>query len=72
MTLRDFMEQFFKPDYAAHPDTAKLDLDKLEWKRDQEAWQPDLDKSLKDNGVGHMDYLEIRSPGLAGMHGKGY
>ena len=72
MSLRDFMEQLFLPDFVAHPDTAKLDLDRLEWKRDTKPWQPDLDKSFRDNGVEHMDYLQIRSPGLDGMHGTGY
>jgi len=71
LILRDFMEQMFKPDYQAHPDADKLDIDTLEWQLDQQAWQPDLDKSLKDNGVGHMSYLQVRSPGLEGMHGCG-
>lgn len=71
MTLRNFMETMFRPDYQGHPDTARLDMDKLEWKLDQKPWQPDLDKSLKDNGIGHMAYLQIRSPGLEGMHGVG-
>lgn len=72
MKLRDFLEQMLKPDYARHPDTAKLDFENVEWKRDQQPWQPDLEKSLKDNGVGHMDYLQFRSPGLEGLHGHGY
>ena len=71
MVLRDFMEQMFKPDYATHPDTAKLDIETLEWELDQKPWQPDLDKSFKDNGIGHMTYLQIRSPGLDGMFGTG-
>ena len=71
MILRDFMEQMFKPDYHFHPDTEKMDVDALEWSFDQQPWQPDLDKSLKENGVGHMSYLQIRSPGLEGMHGVG-
>ena len=54
-----------------HPDTAKLDIETLEWELDQKPWQPDLDKSLKDNGIGHMTYLQIRSPGLDGMFGSG-
>ena len=71
MILRDFMEQMFKPDYAAHPDTAKLDIDTLEWERDKKPWQPALDKSFQDNRIGHMTYLQIRSPGLNGMFGTG-
>lgn len=72
MKLRDFLEQLLRPDFAAHPDTAKLDFDECEWKRDQQAWQPDLEKTLEENGIGHMDYLQFRSPALDGMHGTGY
>ena len=71
MTLRDFMEQMYKPDHMAHPDTAQLDIDKIQWRRDQQPWSPDLDKSFKDNGMEHMDFLEFSAPGLVGMHGAG-
>lgn len=71
MKIGDFMEQMFKPDYAAHPDTEHLDMATLEWQLDQQPWQPDLDKSFAENGVGHMSYLQFRSPGLDGMHGVG-
>jgi phenol/toluene 2-monooxygenase (NADH) P4/A4 len=69
--LRDFLEQIFRPDYSAHPDTASLDFDACEWRLDQKPWRPDLDKSLADNGIGHMDYIQFRSPALDGMHGVG-
>lgn len=71
MIFRDFLEQMFRPDYHAHSDTAKLDFNTCEWKFDQKTWQPDFDKSLKDNGIGHMDYIQFTSPGLDGMHGVG-
>jgi phenol hydroxylase P4 protein len=71
MKMRDFMEQMFIPDYSQHPDTAKLDIENIEWQLDHNDWRPDLDKSFAENGVGHMSYLCIRSPGLEGMHGAG-
>jgi len=71
MILRDFMEQMFIPDYAQHPDTAQLDIEALDWRLDQKPWQPDLDKSFADNGIGHMSYVQIRFLGLEGMHGVG-
>jgi len=71
ITLRDFMEQMFKPDYAQHPDTARLELEALEWTYEGRPWKPDLDKSLRDNGLEHMAYVEFRSPGLEGLHGVG-
>ncbi len=71
MKLRDFLENLFRPDYAQHPDTARLDFDACEWQLDQQPWQPDLDKSLSENGIGHMSYVQFRSPGLDGLHGVG-
>jgi phenol/toluene 2-monooxygenase (NADH) P4/A4 len=71
MSFGAFMEQVFRPDYAAHPDTAEVDFAACVWQRDQRPWQPDFAKSLADNGIGHMDFLQFRSPGLEGMHGVG-
>ncbi|MCC7411554.1 MAG: phenol hydroxylase [Gammaproteobacteria bacterium] len=69
--LRDFLETMFRPDYMNHPDTPKLDFDQVEWTYEGKRWQPDLDKSLRDNGLEHMSYVSFRSPGLEGLHGVG-
>lgn len=71
MIFGEFLEQMLRPDYHQHPDTAKLDFAKVEWQFNQQPWQPDLTKSFVDNGVGHMDYIQFKSPGLEGMHGVG-
>lgn len=71
MIFGEFLEQLFRPDYHAHPDTARLDFSQCVWLRDQLPWQPDLSMSLAANGIGHMSYLQFRSPGLEGMHGVG-
>lgn len=71
MRFIDFLEQMLLPDYAAHPDTAALDFSRCTWQRDQQPWQPELAKSLADNGVGHMDFLQFRAPGLDGIGGTG-
>jgi phenol/toluene 2-monooxygenase (NADH) P4/A4 len=71
MKLRDFLEQMFRPDHAAHPDTEKLDFARCHWRLDRSVWQADLDKSLGENGIGHMSYIEFSSPGLDGLHVMG-
>ena len=71
MNFREFLENMLRPDYHQHPDTAKLDFDQCEWQFDQQPWKPDFSKSIKENGIGHMSYLQFRSPGLEGMHGVG-
>ena len=71
MNFRDFLENMLRPDYAQHPDTEKLDFDQCEWTFDHQPWTPDFSKSIKENGIDHMAYLEFTSPGLDGMHGVG-
>lgn len=57
--------------YAQHPDTAKIDWSKVEWKRSGESFTPDPERSLRDNGLGHKAALRFRTPGLTGYEGKG-
>lgn len=71
MRLRDFLENLLRPDYQAHPDTKSLDFDTCVWQLDQQSWQPDLERSLADNGVGHMSFVQFRAPGLDGLNGVG-
>lgn len=71
ITLRAFLEEMFKPDHDHHPEIGQLDLAKLRWTMDSKPWQPDLDKSLRDNGVTHMTYLSFYQPGLDGVGGSG-
>ncbi len=71
MKLRDFLEQFVRADYSQHPEAAAIDWSKAEWHLDEKSWQPDLDKSLAENGVEHMAYMCFRTPGLTGLHGVG-
>jgi phenol hydroxylase P4 protein len=71
ITLRTFLAQMFRPDHDHHPETAMLEDAKLRWTLDGRAWQPVLDRSLRENGVTHMSYLSFYQPGLDGYHGAG-
>ena len=71
MVLRDFLENLLRPDYQAHPDTSALDFGTCIWQHDQQPWQPDLDRTLADNGIGHMSFVQFRAPGLDGLNGVG-
>ncbi len=55
--------------FAAHPDWKKIDWDAVEWTLDGSDLKPDLEASLKDNGVGHKSFLIFKTPGLEGFNG---
>lgn len=71
MKFRDFLEQVFAPDYAQHPDVNKVDWEQGVWQLENAPWQPDLDKSLEENGIAHNSFIRVVTPGLEGMHGVG-
>lgn len=71
MKFRDFLEQVFAPDYAQHPDVKKVDWEQGVWQLENAPWQPDLDKSLEENGIAHNSFIRVLTPGLEGMHGVG-
>ena len=58
--------------FGAHPDFAKVDWDQAEWFKSGQPWQPDMDKSLADNGLRHKDVIRFRTPGLTGLSGTAF
>jgi len=71
MTLRQAITNAIVPSISFHPDAAKIDWNTVTWEKDHKAWQPDLDKSLAENKVGHKDYLVFITPNLQGLNGAG-
>jgi len=56
--------------YPAHPDTAKINWNEVEWFRSGERFTPDPAQSLLANGLGHKAILRFRTPGLTGIKGS--
>lgn len=56
--------------YALHPDTAKIDWNRVEWFSSGVAFTPDPAKTLTENGLGHKAALRFRTPGLTGIDGS--
>jgi len=72
MPMRAFLSEVLAPCYQAHPDAADLDWERVDWTYEGEAWKPDLDRSLAENGLRHMSFLRFRtartgSLGIAGL-----
>lgn len=70
MPFRDLIEKVLPSAYGYHPDWAKIYWSKAQWLKSGKPWQPDLDKSLADNGLRHKDVLRLRTPGLTGIQGS--
>ncbi len=64
--VRDLLPGIF----GYHPDFARIDWAKVEWFKSGQPWQPDFDKSLAENGLGHKDVIRFRTPGLTGIGGS--
>ncbi|MCP3022967.1 phenol hydroxylase subunit P4 [Cupriavidus basilensis] len=71
MRLRDVVENVLPGVYGYHPDFARIDWSRVEWLRGGEPWQPDLDRTLEENGLGHKAVIRFRTPGLDGIGGSG-
>ncbi|RKP55795.1 phenol hydroxylase subunit P4 [Pararobbsia silviterrae] len=56
--------------YGMHPDWARVDVHAIEWFHSGKRFEPDFDRSLADNGLGHKSVIRIRTPGLTGIHGS--
>lgn len=56
--------------YGYHPDFARIDWSQVEWFKSGRPWQPQFDRSMAENGLGHKDCLRFRTPGLTGIAGS--
>ncbi|MAY19819.1 MAG: phenol hydroxylase [Erythrobacteraceae bacterium] len=56
--------------FGQHPDFAKIDWSQAIWTKNGEAFSPDLDKTIAENGLIHKDSLRFETPGLDGIGGQ--
>lgn len=56
--------------YGAHPDFASIDWPAVRWTIDGKEAEPDPQKSLAENGVGHKSLIRFWTPGLHGFKGS--
>ncbi|SOY60035.1 Phenol hydroxylase P4 protein [Cupriavidus taiwanensis] len=70
MPLRDVVDKVLPGVYGYHPDFARIDWGQVQWLRGGQPWQPDFDRTLEQNGLGHKDVIRFRTPGLDGIGGS--
>lgn len=62
--LGDLINTQLLPLLQSDPDAAAIDWASVEWIKGTEAWTPNLELSLADNGIRHKQQLRMRTPGL--------
>lgn len=67
-TLRD---EVIPDAFSPHPEWEKIDWSKATWLLDGQPFEPQLDVSLKDQGIGHKSLLRFQTPDLKGYKGAG-
>lgn len=70
MKFQDILEKVLPGSFGYHPEFARIDWSKAQWKKSGKPWKPDYAKSLAENGLVHKDVLRFYVPGLDGIGGS--
>ncbi len=62
----DLIEKTLTFAYGRHPDWAKVDFSKAVWLKSGKPFQPDMNKTLAEQGIKHKDALRLQTRGLNG------
>ncbi len=57
--------------YAQHPEFKEVNWAEAIWHLNGEAFTPDRNKTLEEQGIDHKSILRITTPGLDGIKGSG-
>jgi phenol hydroxylase P4 protein len=68
----DFVKLMLPGFFGAHPDFAKIDWDNVQWYSSGQPFDPDMDKTMAENGLGHKSAVRLSTPGLMGLKGSGF
>lgn len=64
MRLGDLIAGHLGALLSPDPDASKIDWKDVTWSKGKQAWQPDFNLSLAENGIRHKDQLRMQTPGL--------
>jgi len=71
MPFAKLLEDVLPQAYGLHPDFPKIQWDKVQWLLDGEAFEPAMQASLAENGIGHKSVVRFVTPELTGIAGCG-
>lgn len=70
MRFGDIVEKVLPGAYGQHPEFEKIDWGKVRWMLDGKDFTPDMERSLKAQGIGHKSLIRFWTPGLTGYRGS--
>lgn len=62
----ELIEKYLTYSYSRHPEWAKIDFGSAVWLKSGKPFQPDMNKTLAEQGIKHKDALRLQTPGLNG------
>lgn len=71
MPFRKLIEETIPGAYDKHPDFERIDWEQVQWHLNGESFNPQLDKSLIEQGIDHKSIIRMATPGLVGIKGSG-
>jgi phenol hydroxylase P4 protein len=57
--------------FGIHPEFSQVDWEQTQWFLNGDAFEPQRDKSLIEQGIDHKSILRFNTPGLNGLNGSG-
>ena len=69
--FRKVVEELIPGAYSQHPEFGDIDWDGAEWHLNGEAFMPDLDATLAEQGIDHKSIVRFATPGLDGIKDSG-
>ncbi|GAB2599867.1 phenol hydroxylase subunit P4 [Nitrincola alkalisediminis] len=70
MTFAELRDQVMPEAFGLHEEFSKINWETTTWLLDNQPFTPDLNQSLKAQGVGHKSVLRFQTPELTGFQGK--
>jgi len=71
MTFAALRSEVIPTTFGLHPEFAEVDWESVSWLLDGEAFKPNPEQALKDQGIGHKSVLRFHTPELQGYQGAG-
>ncbi len=71
MLFADIIENLMPPAFSQHPDFEHIKWGEVQWLRDNKPFEPNMENSIKENGIVHKGSIRFKTPSLNGIEGTG-